>query len=84
MELKRSVIKCLVIGAMRCNGTHNIILDLIDGTDLELFGVTPSQLDQIDAWFRVNVQESTLIIDDRMIIMNEELWLSQNGIRKAG
>ena len=72
-------IQDLVIGGLRCDATVNAIIYFKNGGDIELFGLSNKQADQLEAW---NISSSISIeIDDRFLNRSDELFLAQNGIK---
>ncbi len=75
MLLKHNEIKQILVSAIRCDGTVNVEIELINGKFIDLYCLSLKQADSIEfgTWNTIN-------IDDRMLIRTFEQEMRQNGV----
>ena len=65
------------ISAVRLDGTVNCTLYLMDGTDLELYGLSPGQAYRIEGFIG---SDRSISFDERLTEYSIRLFDRQNGI----
>jgi len=70
----------VLISHERCDGTHNISIELQDGSVVELYGISRRVINNVE--YNLTHPDMSLAFDERFLIQTKERWLSQNGESK--
>jgi hypothetical protein len=76
MKLSKAQIKDISFGAVRCDGTVNLTIELNSGEIVDLYSLSLGQADSVTygKW-------TTLDIPEQFLSRSDEQFLSQNGVK---
>lgn len=63
-----------------CVGNCSIYIKMQDGSEVEIFGVSCRQVDQLE--YNLTHPDMAIRFDKRMLTETEDQWLASNGIRR--